>query len=218
MSLVRQKKVAWCVFFAGAGTTLLFCLYAVMEGFRFVFDLLFWEIISVLMLVAGGWRLRVLYRREPAQEPGKWHLSVADLMALAGITGLFLAIAQSMLTPRVFLERGIAVCLLGGIANVLGLLIASRKGIQRPWHRVLFANAYSLRIFGALGTGTFFVLIFLTLSRDTFGRFMKAIIDGPDYPSSENGIIQAIRIGLVCLPLGLLGCWIVESKAKDDLR
>jgi hypothetical protein len=219
MSLSRQKNAAWCVFFAGLGGTVIFVLIAALDGIRGIRaldDIYAWPILSLAMSIAGTLRLRTLYRREPAEDSGKWHLSVTDLIALAGLTGLFLAVAQSILTPRVFLERGIAVSLLCGIANVLGLLIASRRNIQRPWHRILFANAYSLRLFGALGTGTFALLIFLTLSRGTFGLFLDAIVHEPHYRTTENGIVQAIRLSLVCLPLGLVGCWFVEAKMKNN--
>ena len=218
MSVSLKEKLAWCVFFAGLGGTLMFAAYTVAEGWGFSRDVFILPLLSIMLLGAGAWALVKLRRLTPHEFAGKWHLSIVDLLIVAGFSGVLLGIAKTSLDEEVFLGRGILICLLWGTADVCGLLIASRKNIQRTRDRFLFSYAYALRLFGALGTGALFVLtVTVALYGHNFQSFINDVLSGPSYRQNEfeSGLLIVMRCGLICLPLGILGCWFVESRSRN---
>ena len=213
MSVGIKKAVWWFVLAGGAAGGLLFMTLCLKWGLppRNVFYV--WPILAVTGSLLASYRLVRLYRQEPRVFSGRWQLTISDLMLASFVAGLLFTV-WSAWSPRTFLLRGVIVCLLLSLIYLGGLLLAARTGYTRfPW-RHLFALGCILRLGGYIGSALFlFVLLVVMLIQENVPRFLNDLLFESD--PTWLWVFLPMRYGLVCLPLGLLLCWVARRGTRS---
>jgi len=151
MTVASRKIFWWYLLAAGVGGTALFVYFAVAESLgepKFYA----WPAVSLLLAIYAGVRLRRCYRQEPLA-PGFWHMSIADMLLAAMITGIVMTIFQTG-RAHSFLAVSAPLSLIVGLHYLAGVLAATHLVIVKFSRRHMYSFAFVLRGFGALGVAS----------------------------------------------------------------
>ncbi len=166
-----------------------------------------WPAATILIAIFSARDLKRSYREEPGNFAGFWHLSIADFYAVILFTGLLMAIFKSA-APEHFIRLGIALPMLSGFAYLFCLLLATRKGHTHSTSKFPCAFAYLLIGFGWMAIGAILIICIVFVLMREIGDLVRlfAIILGltSERQFLDEGIIIALRIGLIGLPIGLI--------------
>jgi hypothetical protein len=100
---------------------------------------------------------------------------------------------------------------LAGAAFVAGQLQAARPGHTEGWLRRLFALGFSIGVYGAFGTGGLAVLLVVAALVGAFPETLREVLFGSS-PGPLTGLGPFLRAAVLCLPLGLLLCWLAKRR------
>jgi hypothetical protein len=214
------KTFWWFALAGGVGGSLTFivlCIQFQPPGRNEIFIYL-WPLFTSSLSIVACRCLRRSYRLEPAQHAGLWQLSIRDLLAVTLFAASLLAVFQR-LWPIEFVYVGVPCALISTALCVAGLLVAARKGIESGVRRYGFAVGFVMRLYGALGVGTFvvlFVVILLLGNSGSVVRFCGGIFGSQRIPSADKVFVYPIRAGLACLLPGLLLCHLAQRKKSAE--
>jgi hypothetical protein len=214
MKIATEKKVWWCALAVGIGGTVIFLIALAEHDFSFPKGreawLNLWPLTTLLLALVAPFRLRKLYREEPFAAPGFYHLSLGDLLCVSFYCGLILALGQDI-WPDYFLAGVVPAMFMACAAFVAGLLLAARRGLPDGWRRRLFAFGFSMEVYGAFGTGGVLVLLVVAAFMGAFAETLREVCFGSS-PGPLTGLGPFFRAALVCLPLGLLLCFLAKRR------
>ena len=157
--------------------------------------------------VAPFW-LRRLYRREPAQHPGLFHLHLIDLLVatlLAGLTGTLCHWAH-------FVAEAVVLSPLIAVGFTLGVLVATRIGISSIDRKYLYAVAYLAYVFGLAGITGWIVVLVASIPYGATLDVLSETFFANGLPPCWRLVMWCIRASFVTLPAGWLACRWLEKK------
>lgn len=209
MLIANQKKLWWFLLAMGVGGTLLFFAILAVRwnpSNKLERGIWLWPICTIIAAIVASLRLRCLYRLEPAQQPGFYHLSLIDLLVatlLAGLAGTICYWAD-FATCAVVLVPFVAV------AFTFGVLISTRRGLKSIGWKYLYAVAYLAFAFGLAGITGFVVFVVVAIP---YGNALVVLNDFFSFKGSQwDGIEWFIRASFVALPAGWFACRWLEKK------
>jgi len=199
------SKALWWILFAGdAGGLAVFLYLCCMWGPPPPGAWYLWPAITTPLAFISARRLRQHYREEAAAAPGRWQLSLSDLLVVSFFIGLLFAAFQAFWPAR-FVRSGVPASLLTGVAVIFGILVARRRGIT-DWMRYVFAVGHVLRLYGAIGVGGAATMVIVSL-----------LVEGhPLHWLGRSGAAGVLLPGFLCLPLGHGMCYVARKSSLPE--
>jgi hypothetical protein len=212
MTLASQKKLWWMVLPGSFGSLAFFAVLFAIKGPLSKREMIFylWPVISIAAFVVSIVRLYSIYRREPDGFSGLWQLTITDFYCDICFTALSMAVARAM-APNDFVPVGIVLAVLLGVAYLVSMLVAARKGFRRSLVKWIYALGMLLRSLGFMAAVVVLIVVPLIMigggGPGEVSQFMSQIA----WPKYRNWPTDVIRIAMICLPVGIGICKFVES-------
>ena len=209
MLLARQKKFWWFLLAMGVGGTLIFAAVVIEYGsYPPEKGLWLWPVCTLAAASVAPFRLWRLYRREPAQHPGLFHLHLIDLLVATLLAGL----AGTLCHWAHFVAGAVVLSPFIAVGFTLGVLVAARRGINSIDRKYLYAAAYLTYVFGLAGIAGWIVVIVATIPYGVTLNVLSETFFSGGLPPCWSLVMRFIRASLVALPAGWFVCRCIEKK------
>jgi hypothetical protein len=218
----RAKALLWSVLAIAGGGLLWFALACAMprppRGAERILYL--WPATCIVAAILSAVGLERLYAAEPRVLPGRWQISLSELLCAVVFTGALMTALNAYWSAK-FLSSAL-VSIITGFGFVLGLLLAAREGYPRGTARLLRGLGHPLRIYGAVVFGG---LVVLTLLRAVWGprsrdilEFLRLLLLDPWMGGRSARVLSWVAwSGILSLPIGLFCCSVAKRLKRDGL-